>query len=195
MLFVPQTSNLFLNISYSLVFLKMCYIMWLWCHRNITHVIKIYHIRKDGGGGGSKQLLKKKLTSCQNFPFHHPLVLLNLFLGWGNSHTLTPLSHHLSRSRDFIMKLSTLPEAKAKMQTVGEPELMKTQIMMVFLTTLQLSNPHITANIWNVFICTIAYDSQTIPIHSIYIEPGPNYHLNLPHYCSQAPSYFGDLGT
>ena len=93
------------------------------------------------------------------------------------------------------MKLSTLPKAKAKMQTVGEPELMKTQIMMVFLTTLQLSNSHITANIWNVFICTIAYDSQTIQIHSIYIGPGPNYHLNLPHYRSHAPSYFGDLGT
>ena len=59
-LFVPQTSNLFLNISYGSVFLKMCYIMWLWCHRNITHVIKIYRIRKDGGGGGVKQLLKKK---------------------------------------------------------------------------------------------------------------------------------------
>ena len=47
-LFVLQTSNLFLNISYDLVFLKMCYIMWLWCHRTITHMIKIYRITKDG---------------------------------------------------------------------------------------------------------------------------------------------------
>ena len=75
MLFVPQTSNLFLNISYGSVFLKMCYIMWLWCHRNVTHVIKLYRIRKDGGGRGGRAVVeKKKPTSCQNFPFHHPLV-------------------------------------------------------------------------------------------------------------------------
>ena len=60
MLFVPQTSNLFLNISYGSVFLKMCYIMWLWCHRNITNVIRIYRIRKDGGGGGGSSSCWKK---------------------------------------------------------------------------------------------------------------------------------------
>ena len=72
-LFVSQTSNLFLNISYSSFFFKMCYIMWLWCHRNVTHVIKLYCIRKDGGGGVEQLLKKKKPTSCQNFPFRHPL--------------------------------------------------------------------------------------------------------------------------
>ena len=41
MLFVPQTSNLFLNIGYGSV--KMCYIMWLQCHRNITHT-SVKHI-------------------------------------------------------------------------------------------------------------------------------------------------------
>ena len=34
-------------------------------------------------------------------------------------HTTTPLSHHLSRSRDCIMKLPTLPAAKAELQTGG----------------------------------------------------------------------------
>ena len=72
MLFVPQTSNLFLNISYSSVFLKMCYIMWLWCHRNVTHMIKLYHIRMDGGGGGVKQLLKKKTNIMSKFPIRPP---------------------------------------------------------------------------------------------------------------------------
>ena len=33
------------------------------------------------------------------------------------SHTLTPLTHHLSRSRDFVMKSPTLPEAEAESQT------------------------------------------------------------------------------
>lgn len=33
------------------------------------------------------------------------------------SHTLTPLTHHLSRRRDFVMKSPTLPEAEAKSQT------------------------------------------------------------------------------
>jgi hypothetical protein len=36
-----------------------------------------------------------------------------------NLHTLTPLGHHLSRSRDFVMKSPTLPEAEAKSQTGG----------------------------------------------------------------------------
>ena len=78
-LFVPQTSNLFLNISYGSVFLKMCYIMWLWCHRNVTHMIELYCIRKDGGGGGGQAVVeKKKPTSCQNFLFCHPLALYPL---------------------------------------------------------------------------------------------------------------------
>ena len=34
-------------------------------------------------------------------------------------HTTTPLSHHLSRSRDCIMKSPTLPVAKAESQTGG----------------------------------------------------------------------------
>ena len=34
-------------------------------------------------------------------------------------HTTTPLSHHLSRSRDCIMKSPTLPAAKAESQTGG----------------------------------------------------------------------------
>ena len=72
MLFVPQNSNLFLNISYGSVFHKMCYITWLWCHKNMIHVIKIYHIRKDGEGWAFVEK-KKKLMSCQNFPFCHPL--------------------------------------------------------------------------------------------------------------------------
>ena len=63
------TSNLFLNISYGLVFLKMCYIMWLWCHGNITHVIKIYHIRKDGG---QAVVEKKKPNIMSKFPVLPP---------------------------------------------------------------------------------------------------------------------------
>ena len=78
------TSNLFLNISYGSVFLKMCYIMWLWCHRNVTHVIELYRIRKDGGGGGSSSCWKKKLTSCQNFRFCHPLDKKKILLGHEN---------------------------------------------------------------------------------------------------------------
>ena len=74
MLFVPQTSNLFLNISYGLVFLKMCYIMWLWCHRIITHVIRIYidiyHIRE--GEGGQAVVEKKKNNVMSKFPFLPP---------------------------------------------------------------------------------------------------------------------------
>jgi protein SMG6 len=35
--------------------------------------------------------------------------------------TLTPLSHHLSRSRDFVMKSPTLPEAEFESQTGGTP--------------------------------------------------------------------------
>ena len=35
------------------------------------------------------------------------------------SHTLTPLTHHLSRSRDFVMKSPTLPKAEAKSHTDG----------------------------------------------------------------------------
>ena len=35
------------------------------------------------------------------------------------SHSLTPLTHHLSRSRDFVMKSPTLPEAGAESQTDG----------------------------------------------------------------------------
>jgi protein SMG6 len=38
-----------------------------------------------------------------------------------NLHTLTPLSHHLSRSRDFVMKPPTLPEAESESQTGGTP--------------------------------------------------------------------------
>ena len=67
MLFVPRTFNLFLNISYSSVFLKMCYIMWLWCHRNITHMIKFYCIRKDGGGCWAV-VEKKKTDVMSKFP-------------------------------------------------------------------------------------------------------------------------------
>ena len=72
MLFVPQTSNLFLNISYCSVFLKMCYIMWLWCHRNVTHMIKLCCIRKDGGGGGLSSCWKKKTDIMSNFPVLPP---------------------------------------------------------------------------------------------------------------------------
>jgi protein SMG6 len=36
-----------------------------------------------------------------------------------NLHTLTPLSHHLSRSRDFVMQSPTLPEPEPESQTGG----------------------------------------------------------------------------
>ena len=36
-----------------------------------------------------------------------------------NLHTLTPLSHHPSRSRDFVMKSPTLPEPEPESQTGG----------------------------------------------------------------------------
>ena len=69
MLFLPQTSNLFLNISYGSVFLKMCYIMWLWCHRNVTHVIELYRIRKDGGHSCWKKKNRRHVKiSCSATP-------------------------------------------------------------------------------------------------------------------------------
>ena len=54
--------------------------MWLWCHKNITHVIRIYRIRKDGGGGGSSSCWKKKTDVMSKFTVPPP-PCLNLWSG------------------------------------------------------------------------------------------------------------------
>ena len=46
-------------------------VTWLWCHRNVTHVIELYRIRKDRGGG-VEQLLKKKTDVMSKFPVLPP---------------------------------------------------------------------------------------------------------------------------
>ena len=92
-LFVPQTSNLFLNISYGSVFLKMCYIID-WCHRNVIHVIELYRIRKDRGGGSSS-CWKKKTDVISKFPVPPPPCQgrkKKFWRGMLNFILLTPLS-------------------------------------------------------------------------------------------------------